>query len=64
MKIVLAKITYLDPSTGKQFVVNRGWPCRDEHDAELIVRYHGFKTGAIGADCVVEEVDDEEIKSI
>lgn len=61
-KIVMAKFTHRDPKTKKEFVVQRGWPCKDKTDAEHIVKYHGFKTGALSAECVIEEISDEEIK--
>ena len=62
-KIVMAKFKYRDPKTGKEFIVPRGWPCRDQRDAELTVKYHGMKTGALSAECKMEEVTNEEIKS-
>lgn len=62
MKIVLAEFTYRDPKTGKEFTVQRGWPCKDQQDAELTIKYYGMKTGALGAECVMEEVSDEESK--
>ena len=61
-KIVIAKFTYRDPKTGKEFTVQRGWPCKDQKDAEYTVKYYGMKTGAFEAQCVMEEVTDEEIK--
>lgn len=61
-KIVIAKLTYRDPKTNKEFIVQRGWPCKDQTDAEYIVKYYGMKTGALSAECVMEEVTDEEIK--
>lgn len=61
-KIVIAKFTHRDPKTGKEFTVQKGWPCKDQKDAEHIVKYYGMKTGALGAECVMEEVNNEEIK--
>ncbi len=61
-KIVIAKFHYRDPTTGKDYHVQRGWPCKDQQDAEHIVKYYGMKTGAYDAQCVMEEVTDEEIK--
>lgn len=61
-KIVIAKYTYRNPSNGEEFIVQRGWPCKDQADAELTVKYYGMKTGALSAQCVMEEVTDEEIK--
>jgi hypothetical protein len=61
-KIVIAKFRYRDPKSGKEFTVQKGWPCKDQQDAEHTVKYHGQKTGALDAQCVIEEVSDEEIK--
>lgn len=61
-KIVMAKFTYRDPKLDKQFSVEKAWPCANEQDAENIVKYHGMKTGAIQANCVIEEYTNEEIK--
>lgn len=61
-KIVIAKFTHRNPKTGKEFTVQKGWPCKDQKDAEHIVKYYGMKTGALEAQCVMEEVSDEEIK--
>ena len=61
-KIVIAKFTYRDPKTGKEFHVQRSWPCKDQQDAERIVKYYGMKSGAFDAQCVMEEVNNEEIK--
>ena len=61
-KIVIAKFTYRDPKTGKEFSVQKGWPCKSQQDAEHTVKYYGMKTGAFEAQCVMEEVSDEEIK--
>ena len=61
-KIVIAKLTYRDPRTGKEFHVQRTWPCKDQQDAERIVKYYGMKSGAFEAQCVMEEVNNEEIK--
>ncbi len=60
--IVLARFSYVDPKTEKEFTVDYGWPCKDQQDAELIVKYHGHKTGSYGAQCKIEEIKDEEIK--
>ncbi len=61
-KIVIAKYTYRNPKTGEEFTVQRGWPCKDQEDAEQTVKYYGQKTGALSAQCVMEEVTNEEIK--
>ncbi len=61
-KIVIAKYTYRNPGNGEEFIVQRGWPCKDQSDAEHIVKYYGMKTGALSAQCVMEEVTNEEIK--
>lgn len=61
-KIVIAKFTYRDPKTAKEFTVQKGWPCKDKEDAEHIVKFYGYKTGAYDAQCVMEEVNNEEIK--
>lgn len=61
-KIVLAKFRYRNPHSGEEFIVPRGWPCKDQSDAELTVKYHGMKTGALSAECKMEEVTNEEIK--
>lgn len=63
-KIVIAQFLYCDPRTDKEYTVQRGWPCKDEQDANRIVKYYGMKTGAFQAQCVMEEVSDEEIKQI
>ncbi len=60
--IVMAKFKYRNPKTGKEFIVPRGWPCRNEQDAQLTAKYYGMKTGALSAECVMEEVTNEEIK--
>ena len=62
-KMVVAQFDYIDPDTGKTFVVAQAWPCWDEADAELTVRYHGFKTGAIEAKCNIEDIRYEEVQS-
>lgn len=61
-KIVIAKFIHRDPKSGKEFTVQKGWPCKDQTDAGHIVKYYGMKTGALEAHCVMEEVSDEEIK--
>lgn len=61
-KIVIAKFIHRDPKSGKEFHVQKGWPCADQKDAEQIIKYYGMKTGALEAQCVIEEVSDEEIK--
>jgi|688.fasta_scaffold1747992_2 hypothetical protein len=61
-QMVIAKLTYKNPKTGELYTVNRGWPCKDEQDAQLTVKYYGMKTGALSADCVMEELNNEEIK--
>jgi len=63
-KIVIAELSYLNPKTGEEYTVQRGWPCKDKQDAEHIVKYYGMKTGAYDAKCVMEEVTDEEIKQV
>jgi len=59
---VIAKFLYRDPTNGEEFTVERGWPCKDQTDAELTVKYHGTKTGALSAECKMEEVTNEESK--
>ena len=61
-KIVIAQLLYHNPKTGEEYTVQRAWPCKDEADAELIVKYYGMKTGAFNAKCVMEEISDEEIE--
>jgi len=61
-KIVIAKFTYHDPKTGEEYHVQRGWPCKDQEDAERTVKYYGMKSGAFNAQCIIEDVTDEEIK--
>lgn len=61
-KIVLATFQYCDPRTGRQFTVQEGWPCASNADAEQIVKYWGMKTGALSAQCKLEEYTDEEIQ--
>lgn len=46
-----------------KFYVTRAWPCRDKDDADLIVRFYGYKTGAIGANFNIEDIKYEEVKS-
>lgn len=62
INIVMANFKYRDPQTGKEFIVPTGWPCKDQSDAELTVRYYGMKTGALSAECKMEEVTNEESK--
>jgi hypothetical protein len=62
-KTVIAEFTYRDPKTNKEFAVQRSWPCKDQQDAERIVKYYGMKTGAFNAKCFIEEASNEEIKS-
>ena len=62
-QIVIAKFSYRNPKNGEEFSVQRGWPCIDHADAELTVKYHGRKTGALEAQCNIEEITDEVIKS-
>lgn len=61
-KIIIAQFEYVDPRTGKPYHVIRHWPCKDQPDAELTVKYYGMKTGSIEAKCAIEEFTDEEIK--
>ena len=61
--IVMARLKYRDPQSGKEFTVDRGWPCKNQLDAELIVKYYGMKTGALDAECKMEGVANEEIES-
>ena len=61
-QIALITFKYKNPKTNEFYSVQRGWPCKDEADAELTVRYYGMKTGALEAHCVIEEIDNEEIK--
>ena len=61
--MVVAQFEYRDPDSDKSFFVPQAWPCWDESDAELIVKYYGFKTGAIEAKCNIEDIRYEEVKS-
>lgn len=61
-KIVLCELEYMDPSTGKSFTVQRAWPCKDQTDAENIVKYYGMKTGAYNAKVKIEDIQHEENK--
>jgi hypothetical protein len=61
-KIVLCELEYMDPKTGKPFTVQRGWPCKDQADAELTVKYYGMKTGAFNAKVKIEDIEHEENK--
>ena len=60
--MVLVIFEYWDPVTKKPFKVKRGWPCRDQSHAELIVQHYGYKTGSTAAECVMEDIDYEKIK--
>lgn len=62
MKILLAKFNYRDPKTGKEYSTQRGWPCASEEDAQNTVKYYGMKTGALSAECTIEEISNEEIQ--
>lgn len=59
-QIVIARFTYTDPKTHQDFTVDRGWPCKDAADAEIIVKYHANKTGAYKIQFNVEEATHEE----
>lgn len=61
-KIVLAEFEYYDPTTGKPYFYQTGWPCKDNYDAELTVKYYGMKTGAINAKIKIEDLNNEETK--
>ena len=61
-KIVIAKFTYRNPVNSEEYTVQRHWPCKSQEDAEHTVKYYGMKTGALSAQCVMEEFTDEEIK--
>ena len=61
-KMVIAQFRYRDPTSGKEFIVPTGLPCKDQQDAELSVKYYGMKTGALSAECKMEEVTNEESK--
>jgi len=45
----------------KPYQVHKAWPCADAADAELIVKGHAYKTGALGYRYVVEDKSYEEI---
>jgi hypothetical protein len=60
--MVLVTFDYWDPKTSKPFKVQRGWPCKDQDHAKMIVQHYGMKTGSVGAECVMEEIDYEKIK--
>jgi hypothetical protein len=61
-RYVMAKMYYRDPKTNQDFTVIRTWPCKDDTDAEQIVKYYGMKTGAYTAECVMEVYDEEIIR--
>ena len=61
-KIVIAKFTYRNPGNSEEYTVQHHWPCKSQEDAELTVKYYGMKSGALSAQCVMEEFTDEEIK--
>jgi hypothetical protein len=61
-QIVIAKFRYRNPQSGDEFIVERSWPCKDQTDAERSVKYHGQKTGALSAECVMEDMNNEESK--
>ena len=62
MQQVIAKFRYRNPQNGEEFTVPCGWPCKDQADAEHTVKYYGMKTGALSAECKMEEVNNEESK--
>ena len=62
--MVLARFHYVNPRTKEEYNVVRGWPCKDQTDAENIVKYYGMKTGSYSAECNLEEFTNEEIKQI
>ena len=62
-KIVIVKFEYINPKTRESFFAIKGWPCKSKEDAELTVKYYGMKTGSVEAQCNLEELTDEEIKS-
>jgi hypothetical protein len=59
---VMAKLYYHQPNKNTDFTVIRTWPCKDADDAEIIVKYHGYKTGAYNAECVMEIYNEEVIR--
>lgn len=61
-QIALVTFKYRNPKTGDTYTVQRGWPCKDQKDAELTIKYYGMKTGALEAHCVIEDITNEEIK--
>ncbi len=57
--IVIGKFAYAKELMPKGIdSVTRFWPCKDEADAELIVKYHMSQTGALGVQCVVTTEED------
>jgi len=59
---VQAKFDYIWPKTKQLYHVVRAWPCRDQDDAQRIVRYYGLKTGSYNAECIMEVYDEEIIR--
>lgn len=57
-KLVLAEFEYHNPGTGKPYFYQTGWPCKDDYDAELTVKYYAMKTGAWNAKVKIEDMDD------
>lgn len=57
--MVIAQFEYLHPVTHEPYHVQRSWPCRDQQDAELTVRYYGMKTGSVEARCQLQEIVNE-----
>ena len=57
--IVIGKFAYRKELMPKgEETITRYWPCKDETDAELIVKNHLQRTGAIGVQCVVTTEED------
>lgn len=61
-KTVVAQFTYRDPHSGKQFQVQKRWPCKNALDAEHIMQYHAMKTGATHTNSNIEDSENEETK--
>jgi hypothetical protein len=58
-KTVIAKFEYYDAAKDQPFYAIRSWPCQDQAEAELIVKYYGMKTGSVEAQCNIKEPTDE-----
>lgn len=55
--IVVGRFNY-KPELTPVAEITRWWYCRDEADAQIIVRNHMQKTGALGVKCAVTTEED------